>query len=177
MTRRRVIPFSAAERAPVDARGAPGPPGPSDPPNTHVPGDGERLEGMDDAGWAGLSGVRVMVVEHDQDTREALAMALEHWGATVAAFSSPVDAGRELDAAPPDAVIVALRMPGDPFALLAAIRRRDGAAHRHTPVLAITTDALDRRRAASAGLHLCVTRPIDHARLRLALANLVGGAA
>jgi CheY-like chemotaxis protein len=44
------------------------------------------------------------------------------------------------------------------------------------PVIAICADAIDRRRAASAGIHLCVTRPVDHARLRLAIANLARAA-
>jgi CheY-like chemotaxis protein len=120
-----------------------------------------------------LQGTRIMVVEHDQETRETLVLTLQEWGAAAIAFGSVGDAVSALDDVAPDAVMVAIRMPGDPYRFIAAMRRRDGVRRRHTPLLAIVGSALDRRRAASAGIHLHMARPLDPARLRLALVNLV----
>ena len=118
-----------------------------------------------------------MVVEHDQEMRETLLVTLQEWGAVAMAFGSVADAVAALDEVAPDAVMVAIRMPGDPYRFIAAMRRHDGKRRRHTPMLAIVGSALDRRRAASAGIHLHVARPLNPPRLRLALANLVHAAA
>jgi CheY-like chemotaxis protein len=135
--------------------------------------------GRDDSGWQGppLDGVRIMVVEHDEESREALVSTLQQWGAAVSSFTGMNDATAGLDAVAPDAVILAIRMPGDPYRFIAALRRQDGARRHHTPLLAVVGDVLDRRRAASAGINLYVARPLDAARLRLTLANLVRAAA
>ena len=124
-----------------------------------------------------LHGARIMVVEHDQEMRETLVVTLQEWGAVAVAFGSVADAVAALDEVAPDAVMVAIRMPGDPYRFIAAMRRRDAKRRRHTPTLAIVGSALDRRRAASAGIHLHVARPLDSPRLRLALVNLVHAAA
>ena len=135
--------------------------------------------GRDDSGWEGpaLDGASILVLEPDAEMREALVTTLQQWSARVVSFASVAEATAALDDVAPDAVIAAIRMPGDPYRFIAALRRHDTTRRRHTPTLAIVGDALDRRRAASAGIHLYVARPLDPARLRLALANLVRAAA
>jgi CheY-like chemotaxis protein len=147
-------------------------------PKISAGGDTPAAEGDDD-GWPRqtLAGARVLVLEHETESLDALVSALEQWGARVFAFTSPVEAEYELAAIAPDALIVAIRIPGDPYRLIATLRRHDAARQRHTPVLAVIGSTLDRRRAAAAGIHLCVRRPPDRARLRLALSNLVTAAA
>ena len=69
--------------------------------------------------------------------------------------------------------LVAIRMPGDPYRFIAAMRRRDAKRRLHTPTLAIVGSALDRRRAASAGIHLHVARPLDR-KCRIVVARAPG---
>ena len=169
----RVIPFTSV---PPSKRS-------SDTPAPKVPAPAAsppRTRGArDDSGWNGplIDGVRIMVVEHDDESREALVSTLQEWGAVVSSFSGVNDATTDLDAVAPDAVILAIRIPGDPYRFIATVRRHQGARRRYTPMLAIVRDALDRRRAAAAGINLYVARPLNAARLRLTLANLVRAAA
>jgi CheY-like chemotaxis protein len=124
-----------------------------------------------------LQGARILIVDHDQETRDTLLVTLQEWGAISVAVGSVADAVAALDEVAPDAVMVAIRMPGDPYRFIAAMRRRDAQQRRHTPIFAIVASTLDRRRAGSAGIHLHVGRPLDVARLKLALVNLVHPAA
>lgn len=175
----RVIPFPFAQSPDDEPDGTSRDPGREQP----APGSAGPRAGTEsaagDGGWEAhpLHGARIMVVEHDQETRETLVWTLENWGAVVVPCGSVADAAAALDDVVPDAVLVAIRMPGDPYRFIAAMRRRDGLRRRHTPMLAIVGGALDRRRAASSGIHLHVPRPLDPARLRMALANLVRAAA
>jgi CheY-like chemotaxis protein len=175
----RVIPFTSLPRS----RRPPAPPAAeahaAEAPRIRSARYAAGRPGRDDSGWQGppIDGVRIMVVEHDEASREALVTTLQQWGAAVSSFSGANDATIGLDAVTPDAVILAIRIPGDPYRFIAAVRRQDGVRRRHTPMLAIVDDALDRRRAGSAGIHLYVARPLDAARLRLTLANLVRAAA
>lgn len=177
----RVIPFSRDPRA---RRPAAPPQAPAEPSPAAASGDRELRyaagrPGRDDSGWQGpaLDGAKVLVLEHDQETRDALVTTLQQWGAAVSSFASVAEAVARLDDTAPDAIIAAIRMPGDPYRFVSAVRRREAARRRHIPMLAIVGDVVDRRRAASAGIHLYVARPLQPARLRLALANLLRAAA
>ena len=72
-----------------------------------------------------------------------------------------------LDAANPDLVLLDLEMPvKDGFAALAEIRNHPRFSD--LPVIAVTAKAmlLDRDRILAAGFDACVTKPIDIAKLR-----------
>jgi CheY-like chemotaxis protein len=170
--KRRVIPFRPRRS------GSPPPDTPTTEPDSRHARYAAGRPGADETPWNGpaIDQVRVMVVEHDTAVRDDVVTTLQQWGAHVASFGSAADATGEIEACAPDVLIVALRAPGDPYRLLAAARRHISQRRRHMPVIAICADAIDRRRAASAGIHLCVTRPVDHARLRLAIANLARAA-
>ncbi len=60
----------------------------------------------------GLAGVKVLVVEDDEDLRDALVATLEGLGAGVVGASDGDDAWARLQAGPFDVVVTDVRMPG-----------------------------------------------------------------
>ncbi|HYG65000.1 MAG TPA: response regulator, partial [Thermoanaerobaculia bacterium] len=86
-------------------------------------GAGEALAGrrsMDDeaagvasAGPPPLAGVHVLVMDDEEDTRELVAMALSHGGATVTAAASVPEALEALDRSVPDVLVSDIGVPGE----------------------------------------------------------------
>jgi CheY-like chemotaxis protein len=114
-----------------------------------TPGDG-----------AALRGCRVLLVEDDADSREAITIALELEGAAVRAAGSVDVALRLLGDASPDVVVSDLSMPGtDGYGLLAALRAR----HVRVPAIAVSGFATpeDRQRALEAGFRDHLPKPVD----------------
>ena len=82
----------------------------------------------------------VLVIDDDVVLARAIAMALGEAGFQVRAVNKAEDGLRELETAPPDAIIVDFRMPlinGVGF----LYRLREMPGHRHTPVMVVTGDA------------------------------------
>jgi PAS domain S-box-containing protein len=120
-----------------------------------------------------LRGRRVLVVEDDADSREAIALALSLEGARVEAAGSADEALARLDRTQPDAVVSDLSMPGaDGYTLLQELRARGVAA----PVIAVSGFATpeDRRRALAAGFCAHVAKPVDVEVLLRTLEHLLG---
>lgn len=114
-------------------------------------------------GAVSLAGVDVLVVEDDGDSREALRLALENYGARVRVAASVRDAFTAFEQAPPQAIVSDLSMPGeDGYALLRRVRASEGAPKR-TPVIALTglASAEDRARVLWAGFQAHVAKPVD----------------
>jgi PAS domain S-box-containing protein len=119
-----------------------------------------------------LRGRRVLLVEDDADSREAISLALTLEGATVTAAGTADDALTRLGNAAPDAVVSDLSMPGtDGYALLAQLRARGVAA----PAIAVSGLAApeDRARALTAGFSAHVAKPVELDLLLRTLARLV----
>jgi PAS domain S-box-containing protein len=113
-----------------------------------------------------LDGIRVLVVEDDEETRDMMATALDACGAAVDQAASVTEALHVLDLRRPSVMLVDIGMPGeDGYAFLAAVRQR--AAFAGVPVAAVTAYAslVDRNRARDAGFALHVPKPIDVATL------------
>ena len=110
-----------------------------------------------------LDGVRVLVVEDADDTRELVVAVLTGQGAIVAAVES-VGAAREAIArAVPDILVSDIGMRGeDGYTLIREIRRRLDTV-RTVPAIALTAyaGADDRRRALREGYDVHVAKPID----------------
>ncbi|MCW5889246.1 MAG: CHASE3 domain-containing protein [bacterium] len=107
-----------------------------------------------------LDGVHVLLVEDDDDTREALSAVLEAHGATVRATASVTEALARLDDALPDVVLSDIAMPGrSGLDLIRELRATHGPA---LPVLALTGHASsnDRREALDAGFDDHLAKPI-----------------
>src|SRR5262249_8056937 len=85
---------------------------------------------------ATLSGLRLLLVEDDPDTRECPALALEEEGAVVRAASSVAEALERIADELPDALISDLGMPGeDGYSLIRQVRAKGEA---RLPALALS---------------------------------------
>jgi CheY-like chemotaxis protein len=123
-----------------------------------------------------LEGVKILLVEDDEDIRDLLRMALESRGAVLTAVASSTEAVAAMGNAPPDIVISDISMPGeDGHALLRKIRSLPLSRGGKVPAIALT--ALDSREARlasrAAGFHYHLTKPVDADKLVDIVAGLV----
>ncbi|MBY0275489.1 response regulator, partial [Candidatus Binatia bacterium] len=108
------------------------------------------------------SGLSLLVVEDDEMTAEALQLALESEGASVAVAGTIADGLARFREAALDAVLSDLRVgDGDGLTLVGEIRRSDGSTGRRTVAVAVTGDDSRETRAAAraAGFDETVTKP------------------
>ena len=86
-----------------------------------------------------LSGIRVLVVEDDDDGRRMLIEVLQFAGATVVACENAYEALDELNPFQPDVIICDLALPRlDGLGFLQALRRNPDAKIRRIPMIAVT---------------------------------------
>jgi len=124
-----------------------------------------------------LSGVRVVVVEDEADTRELLVMALQQCGAEVAAYGSAAEALAALDRAVPDVLLSDIGMPvQDGYDLIHKLRARGPGRGGDVPAAALTAYARaeDRLRALEAGYQTHLAKPVDPSELISTVARLAG---
>jgi len=123
-----------------------------------------------------LSGVRVLVVEDEESTRELLRVVLEERRAEVTVASSAAEAFEYLMRSPPDMLVSDIGLPGeDGYSLIRRVRALGPERAGRVPAAALTafTRLEDRTRALAAGFQVHVPKPIDPAELVMAIANLV----
>jgi CheY-like chemotaxis protein len=107
-----------------------------------------------------LLGVRVLLVEDDEDTRELFALVLGEAGAEVRTALDTKDAMRSILRWPPTIVVSDLAMPTmDGFTLLREVR----SVHPQIPAIAVTGmgSAKDHEAALAAGFQALVTKPLE----------------
>jgi signal transduction histidine kinase len=124
-----------------------------------------------------LAGVRVLVVEDDEDTRELLVRALERGGAQVEEAGSVAEALAALDCRLPDVLVSDIGMPGeDGYSLIRKLRARERGAE--LPAAALTAYARneDRVQALQAGFNAHIAKPVDPTELVQIVARLAGRA-
>jgi signal transduction histidine kinase/ActR/RegA family two-component response regulator len=117
---------------------------------------------------APLRGFRVLVVDDDDEAREAITMLLAVHGARAVAASSVDEALEKLDGFDADVVLSDVAMPGDDgYALLRRIAERERGRERRTPLVAVTAmaSAADGARLLEAGFAVHVKKPLDSAEL------------
>jgi signal transduction histidine kinase/CheY-like chemotaxis protein len=115
-----------------------------------------------------LQGLRLLVVDDDNDAREVLSMLLSIQGATVVAARSVSEAFDRLEDFPADLVLTDIAMPHeDGYEFLHRLRSRGGDRAERTPAIAVTALAgtADRARVINAGFAAYITKPIDSAQL------------
>jgi CheY-like chemotaxis protein len=122
-----------------------------------------------------IEGVRVLLVEDDDDTREAYAAMLVELGTQVRAVPSAARALAALIDFHPDAILSDIAMPGeDGFSLIQKVRGLEHERGGHVPAAALTALAsdADRQRALEAGFELHIQKPVDAARRASVVATL-----
>ena len=140
-----------------------------------APGETEQTATRD-ARREVLRGLRVLVVDDDEDTLELLAALLRRAGAEVATAADAPAALESFKAARPDVLLSDIGMPGeDGYDLMREVREFERArGGPETRAVALTAYAApsDRDRALAAGFHRHVPKPVDPAELVEAIAEL-----
>ncbi|MFP5262340.1 MAG: ATP-binding protein [Blastocatellia bacterium] len=124
-----------------------------------------------------LEGVQVLVVEDDQDTREALGIILGSEGASVKVAATVREAFKVLERWQPDVLVSDIGMPDeDGYALIEQLRSRAPEKGGRIPAIALTgyVGAKDGERALSAGYHIYLAKPTQLDDLIKAIASLAG---
>ncbi len=131
---------------------------------------------LEDAAYAVLSGLRIVVVEDDLEAGEILAHILEDRGATVALAGDHDTALALLASHRPDLMVSDIGLPGkDGYELLRSVRRREGASGR-LPAIALTAFGRedDQNMALDAGFDVHLSKPLEPQTLLQAIRRLVG---
>ena len=137
---------------------------------------GKEPEPQAEVAAGDIEGVRVLVVEDDPGTREALAEMLSLSGAEVRSAESAAMGMELFQQFRPDLLVCDIAMPDeDGYSLLGRIRALGPARGGDVPALALTAlaGAEDRRRAFEAGFQLHMAKPVDIDRLVTALRTLL----
>jgi signal transduction histidine kinase len=124
-----------------------------------------------------LQGLRVLVVDDDQDTCETLGAVLEAAGAEVRTCISASQALAAIDAWVPDLIVSDIAMPGDDgYTLIRRIRARKSEEGGRMLAVALTAynRSEDRVKALSAGFHVHVGKPIEPSQLVSVVASVTG---
>lgn len=124
-----------------------------------------------------LLGLRVLVVDDEADTLEAIRLLLEQRGARVHTALSAADALNELERWLPEVLVSDIGMPGeDGYELIRKVRARDPDQGGRVPALALTAYARveDRVHILAAGFQMHVHKPVEPAELLAVIASLAG---
>ena len=122
-----------------------------------------------------LAGVRVLVVEDHDDTREFVATALAQYGAEVTTATSAETAIAAFERAKPHMIVSDIAMPGqDGFSLIRTVRALPPEQGGRVPALALTAYVRpeDRDRVLAAGFTQHLAKPVDPIELVSAVARL-----
>jgi PAS domain S-box-containing protein len=132
-----------------------------------------------------IAGLRVLVVDDQEEARVLLATLLSRYGAVVTTTSSGAEAlavlANTADDARPDILVCDIAMPmEDGYTALRRMRAleeaRGVAASQYIPAIALTalTGNEERLRALSAGFQCHIAKPVDSVDLIVMIANIAG---
>ncbi len=122
-----------------------------------------------------LDGIRVLLVEDDEDSRKLLGLMLKKQGAEVTSTSSSAEALGAIGQTLPDVVLSDIGMADeDGYELMRKVRALSVESGGLTPAIALTGYATrkDRERALSAGYQLHLAKPVEPPDLVAAIASL-----
>ena len=122
-----------------------------------------------------LAGVRVLVVDDDEESRDVVAAHLHGCHAAVATAPSAADGFALLQREHFDVLLADIGMPGeDGYSLIQRVRAQCPPGSASIPAAALTAFAReeDRERALRAGFQLHLPKPIDPSALAAAVAAL-----
>jgi CheY-like chemotaxis protein len=124
-----------------------------------------------------LDGLKVLLVEDEDDSRELLVHVLSDHGAQVTACGSVQEFVRRFPEVRPDVLVSDIAMPGaDGFELMRWLRELPAEDGGLTPAIAVTAHARKgaREEALRAGFQRHAAKPIDVEDLVLTVAELGG---
>jgi signal transduction histidine kinase len=125
-----------------------------------------------------LSGLRVLAVDDQQDTRDLIMLALMRYGADVRASDSASSALAAIAEWQPNVIVSDIGLPEmDGYDFMRELRRLEGEGKR-IPAIALTgyAGAIDESKALNAGYELHFSKPINLGELVRAIAMLSGKA-
>lgn len=124
-----------------------------------------------------LKGLRVLVLDEEQEARDLLRTVLQHRGATVQTVSSVAEALHSLEAWRPDVLVTDSLSPDhDSYALVGKVRSLESERGGRIPAVALTsTESTDERlRHLLAEVQRDVPKPVEPTVLTSEIARLTG---
>jgi CheY-like chemotaxis protein/two-component sensor histidine kinase len=123
-----------------------------------------------------LSGLKVLAVDDQQDTRDLIVLALMRYGADVRASDSATAALATIAEWQPNVIVSDIGLPEmDGYDFMRALREIEGDGQR-IPAIALTgyAGAVDESKALNSGYELHFSKPINLNELACAIAKLSG---
>lgn len=124
-----------------------------------------------------LRGVRILVVDDDDDACQMLRFALGTMGAEVCTSSSVSEAFTAISSQIPDVLLTDINMPDeDGYSLIRKLRALSPEEGANIPAIALTAMARpeDSERALSAGFQLHIAKPVEVEELSTSITRLIG---
>jgi len=121
-----------------------------------------------------LSGLRVLAVDDQQDTRDLITLALMRYGAEVRVSDSATAALQTIVEWQPNVIVSDIGLPEmDGYDFMRELRRGERDGNR-IPAIALTgyAGAIDESKALNAGYELHFSKPINLTELAHAIARL-----
>jgi two-component system CheB/CheR fusion protein len=140
-----------------------------------APGKLSLVETKPAAELSRLRGLRILVVDDDVGTLEAVSEMLRLNGASVIAAASAAEALKAAQESRPEVIVSDIAMPGeDGYSLIRAIRALPAVEQANVPAIALTAAAGAKGRAQSldAGFQEYLEKPVDIDRLARAVVNV-----
>ncbi len=147
----------------------------SDAPRVHPAAPEKAVTAVQDA--PELSGLRVLLVDDEADSRELLNLVLASHGANITVAASAAEAFEKIKSAPFDIIISDIGMPEeDGFSLIGKIRMLPTEQNGSIPAIALTAYARpeDRVQALRSGFQMHIAKPVEPDELIVTVANLAG---
>ena len=123
-----------------------------------------------------LQGMRILVLEDEDDTRNLLGFVLESHGASVIPSSNVSQAFEALRTLQPiDIVVADIGMPDyNGYAFISSLRKEHEPPIQNTPVIALTAyvTAADREAALSSGFNEYLIKPFEPGELTATIKRL-----
>ncbi|ACC81440.1 ATP-binding protein [Nostoc punctiforme] len=124
-----------------------------------------------------LTGIQILVVDDDDDTREFHTFVLEQAGAKVMAVASAKEALQALAESEPDILLSDIGMPEtDGYMLMRQIRALQLKQAKQIPAIALTAYAgeINQQQAIASGFQRHLSKPVEPDELVKAIATLIG---
>jgi len=124
-----------------------------------------------------LEGLRILVVDDEEDSRDLVTAILTRCGSEVRCCESAAEAIKTFRAWKPDLLVSDIGMPHeDGYALIRKLRKLRLKLAREVPAIALTAYATDddRARALAAGFQMHVAKPIEPKALVRSIAGAAG---